>query len=509
MRIRQFPQWAGFLGSMALILASAHAQEQSTAQLTPETNVETSNADKIHLQELERANASVKAAAPLAQADPLRPAFHITAEANWINDPNGPIYHDGEYHLFFQHNPYGDAWGNMSWGHVVSEDLVHWKHLPIALTPTPGSYDKDGIFSGCCVINDGVPTIIYTGVEDGVQRQCIATSRDGMRTWTKHPANPVIDAPPVENTTGFRDPYVWEQDGVWYMALGTGIRDQGGAAFLYRSEDLVSWEYLHLLDSGFGNMWECPNFFPIEDKHVLVVAPYNILRYAVGSYKNDRFERESPWRLLCLSDNRGFYASHTQLDAQGRRIVWGWITGPGSTGHPWNGMIALPRVVTLSKDNRLSVAPLPELAQLRGGHVAFSDILIEKDSPYVLEGVSGDAIEIDLTFDIGASQSVGLDVLCSPDGEEKTRIVFDNYALTLAAGDQKGPFQLAPGETKMRLQVYVDRSVVEVFANGRENIICRTYPARTDSKQVRLFSSGDRSKVPQVDVWQLGSIWKP
>ncbi|MCL4215878.1 MAG: glycoside hydrolase family 32 protein, partial [Candidatus Hydrogenedentes bacterium] len=187
MRIRQFPQWAGFLGSMALILASAHAQEQSTAQLTPETNVETSNADKIHLQELERANASVKAAAPLAQADPLRPAFHITAEANWINDPNGPIYHDGEYHLFFQHNPYGDAWGNMSWGHVVSEDLVHWKHLPIALTPTPGSYDKDGIFSGCCVINDGVPTIIYTGVEDGVQRQCIATSRDGMRTWTKHP----------------------------------------------------------------------------------------------------------------------------------------------------------------------------------------------------------------------------------------------------------------------------------------------------------------------------------
>ncbi|MCL4215877.1 MAG: glycoside hydrolase family 32 protein, partial [Candidatus Hydrogenedentes bacterium] len=313
-------------------------------------------------------------------------------------------------------------------------------------------------------------------------------------------------APPVENTTGFRDPYVWEQDGVWYMALGTGIRDQGGAAFLYRSEDLVSWEYLHLLDSGFGNMWECPNFFPIEDKHVLVVAPYNILRYAVGSYKNDRFERETPWRLLCLSDNRGFYASHTQLDAQGRRIVWGWITGPGSTGHPWNGMIALPRVVTLSKDNRLSVAPLPELAQLRGGHVAFSDILIEKDSPYVLEGVSGDAIEIDLTFDIGASQSVGLDVLCSPDGEEKTRIVFDNYALTLAAGDQKGPFQLAPGETKMRLQVYVDRSVVEVFANGRENIICRTYPARTDSKQVRLFSSGDRSKVPQVDVWQLGSI---
>ena len=509
MKIRHFLRYAGFLSGLALVLSSAHPQEQSTPRQPPENDVADTNTDKIHQQELERANASVKAAAPLAQEDPLRPTFHITAEANWINDPNGPIYHDGEYHLFFQHNPYGDTWGNMSWGHVVSKDLVHWQHLPIALTPTPGSYDKDGIFSGCCVINDGVPTIIYTSVENGVQRQCIATSRDGMRTWTKHPANPVIDAPPVENVTGFRDPYVWEQDGAWYMALGTGIRGQGGAAFLYRSEDLESWEYLHLLDSGFGNMWECPNFFPIEDKHVLVVAPYNTLQYAIGSYKDDRFERQTAWRPLCLSDNRAFYASHTQLDAQGRRVVWGWIAGPGSAGHPWNGMITLPRVVTLGNDNRLAVAPLPELAQLRGAHVAFPDVQLEKDTPHVLENAAGDAIEIDLTFNVGTSQAVGLDVLCSPDGEEKTRILFDNYALTLAAGDQKGSFQLLPGETQLRLQVYVDKSVVEVFANGRENIICRAYPARSDSKHVRLFSTGDHAEVPQVDVWQLDGIWEP
>jgi beta-fructofuranosidase len=144
--------------------------------------------DAAHRRALARADASVAAAAAQAAEDPSRPIYHLTSPACWINDPNGPVYYDGEYHVFFQHNPFGSEWGRMFWGHAVSGDLVHWEHLPIALAPNPGSYDKDGVFSGCCVVHEGVPTILYTGVSP--ECQCIATSGPHRAPISRDSATP-------------------------------------------------------------------------------------------------------------------------------------------------------------------------------------------------------------------------------------------------------------------------------------------------------------------------------
>src|SRR5579871_1584310 len=202
------------------------------------------------------------AALPNFANDPHRPRYHFMPPANWMNDPNGPIYVDGRYHLFYQHNPraaaWGDydnsvpaappppdvVWGSMHWGHAVSTDLVNWRHLPIALTPTPDGPDKNGCFSGCAVIHEGVPTLLYTGVSP--ECQCLAVSHDGLLTWQKDARNPVIAGPPAGWTrTDFRDPCVWQEGDEWLMLIGTGIKDVGGAALLYRSDDLIHWRYLH------------------------------------------------------------------------------------------------------------------------------------------------------------------------------------------------------------------------------------------------------------------------
>ena len=243
--------------------------------------------------------------------DILRPQYHLLPAKNWMNDPNGPIYWNGQYHVCFQYNPNGAYWGDMHWAHSMSPDMVHWKHLPIALSPTIGGPDQDGCFSGSAVVDRGVPTFIYTGVaasspekatlRDGQhnfrETQCLATSKDPqLLTWQKLP-QPVLDSPPAGmQVTGFRDPCLWKDGDTWYMAVGSGIAKQGGMVLLYRSHDLRSWEYLHPLHSGkwngkvtpdtvdSGEMWECPDFFPLGGKHVLLYSTERKVYWTVGDY---------------------------------------------------------------------------------------------------------------------------------------------------------------------------------------------------------------------------------
>lgn len=185
--------------------------------------------------------------------DRHRVRVHFQPPRYWMNDPNGLIHIGGEYHMFYQHNPHSPWWGDMTWGHAVSGDLVRWRDLPHALYPDR-PYDSGGVFSGCAVDNDGVPTLVYTGVSP--QCQCIATSAQAdMIRWTKHPANPVIAAAPEElgmETDDFRDPYVWRQGGRWCMVVGTVDRGRYGAVVLYESRDLVDWSYRGILARGDG-----------------------------------------------------------------------------------------------------------------------------------------------------------------------------------------------------------------------------------------------------------------
>jgi beta-fructofuranosidase len=458
-----------------------------------------------HKKLLIKADVSVAQAAIKTQQDPLRPIYHLTTAANWINDPNGPIYFNGEYHMFYQHNPYGDKWGNMSWAHAKSKDLAHWQRLPIALTPNPDSYDKDGVYSGCCVIDDnGIPTIIYTGTQP--ETQCIARSYDGMKTWVKFEGNPVIANPPVEKTTGFRDPFVWKQGDEWLMALGSGILGQGGAAFLYRSKNLEEWEYVHPMATGFGDMWECPNFFPLGNKWVLAVSPFGEVKYTIGEFKDLKFQ-QTTWERMDLGGRAGFYAPNCLLAPDGRRIMWGWITKGGNEGYPWNGMLTIPRVLSLRKDGRLGMGPAEEIKALRGRFVEHKNIVLENEKPFLIPDFKSNTFEMKAEFELQNSRGVGIKLLRSPDGKEETDIHFDTTNLILACGDKQGYFQLLPGEDKLALHIFVDRSVIEIYANGRECLTVRTFPKEKDSLGIQVYTKRRAAKV-DINLWEMKSMWE-
>ena len=327
-------------------------------------------------------------------ADPLRPQFHLLPARNWMNDPDGPLYWNGHYHMFFQYNPSAAVWGLMHWAHAVSPDLVHWKHLPVALTPTPRGPDQDGCFSGSAVITGGTVSILYTGVRsvapadatlrDGthnfLETQCLATSRDPLLlTWSKL-STPILWPPRDSKLTGFRDPCLWQEGQRWYMGVGSGQRDEGGRVLLYGSADLRAWEYLGPLASGksngkqtsdpvdAGDMWECPDFFPLGRKHALLYSTERRVYWEIGEY--DAKERVFHPEKRGLLDAGAFYAPKSQLDAKGRRILWGWVpeTRPEAQASAagWAGSMSLPRVLSLGADNALTLQFLPELIALRG-----------------------------------------------------------------------------------------------------------------------------------------------
>ena len=466
---------------------------------------------------------------PKLAADPHRPQYHFLPAANWMNDPNGPIYRNGKCHLFYQYNPNGAFWGTMHWGHAVSEDLVRWKHLPVAMAPTPGGPDKDGVFSGCAVVRNGVPTLVYTGVNPEVQ--CIATSDEQMIRWTKYPGNPVIAAPPEGvQVTGFRDPCVWVEGDTWYMAVGSGFAGTGGAALLYRSPDLIHWTYLHPLHVGqmdeaakgkrpvaTGEMWECPEFIPLGGKHVLIVSTEDTTRYFSGRYADYKFHAEREGE----TDFGVFYAPKSMLDARGRRILWGWIRERRSEKAQreagWSGVMSLPRVLSLRSDGRLGIAPAPELEALRGDHKRVSGIVLQPGTSSMHAG--GDAIEILAQFEPGESEEVGLQIASARDGQEHTlisynvpgrRLYVDKQRSSLNAdtdhGVEWGSFSLSTGEP-LELRVFLDGSVIEVYANGRACISDRIYPTREDSIGVGAFARGrGAALLRSMDVWQMQPI---
>jgi beta-fructofuranosidase len=466
--------------------------------------------DAAHDAELAKANAAVAEAVEAAQADRHYPIYHLRTAAYWINDPNGPVHFDGHYHMFFQHNPYGPQWGNMSWGYAVSRDLVYWEHRPIALGRNPDSYDKDGVFSGCCVIaDDGTPTILYTGVNPQVQ--AIATTQDGGRTWQKHPANPVIADPPLPDLEGFRDPYVWREEDGWYMVIGGGIRGEGGAALLYRSPDLVAWEYLHPLAVGFAKNWECPNFFPLGGRHVLIVSPHGDVRYTIGDYdKAAHTFAQGEWRRLDIAEDGPFYAPNSFFAPDGRLLLWGWIRGGGSEDAPWNGCLTLPRVLTLRDDGLLGIAPADEITGLRREHAGVADVTVEGRDGFTLEGTFSSALEVAARIGVGNAENVEIILRGNREGVkpvEIARIIYDNIAHKLRAGAHAGDFQLLPGEEELQLRVFLDRSVLEVYANGRAALTTRVYPEPYDSVAVSVAAKSRAAQLHRLDVWNLGSIW--
>lgn len=459
--------------------------------------------------------------------DPSRPRYHYLPPANWINDPNGLIQFNGQYHLFYQYNPNGAWHSDMHWGHAVSEDLIHWQDLPIALTPTSGTYDEGGIFSGCAVNDEGVPTIFYTGVSSDyqIQVQCSATSEDNLLTWKKNPQNPIIENVPQEanQTNDFRDPFVWREDDTWYMLVGSRIKDVGGTVFLYRSSDLENWEYLNPLLVGdikkYGAMWECPNFFQLGDKWVLIVSSNTNeitgdVMYFVGDYENYRFTPECEGYL----DHAYLYAPLTLEDDQERRLLWGWVregrTQDAYKQSGWAGAQSVPRVLSLDDHNRLNMQPIPELESIRQPIYHSENLALNGDIDLDVRGLS---LDIVAEFDVNADSEIILSLACSVDGKNSTDIIYDtnehqlivNRSRTLGSSDDdryehRVEHKLDEDEA-LQLRILLDGSIIEIIANKRTSITSRIYPTDFDNNFVKL--RGKNAIVRELSIYEMPSIW--
>jgi beta-fructofuranosidase len=478
-------------------------------------------------------------------ADPHRPRYHFLSPSNWLNDPNGLIQWRGQYHLFYQYNPNGTFSATKHWGHAVSPDLVHWSDLPIALAPLPGTADEDGCYSGCAVVDRGVPTLVYTGVRARQQRPCIAISRDDdLIAWQRYSGNPVISDPPHGlELVGFRDHAAWREGDMWYQIVGSGMRDHGGAALLFRSADLRAWEYLHPLYVGDKNrlapiwtgiMWECPDFFPLGDQHVLIVSVFDHQRlsefahlpmihhavYFTGIYIDHRL---IPTREGMVDYGYSLYAPQSFTDDRGRRILFGWLreerSGEAQLAAGWSGAMSLPRVLNLGSDGRLDMAPAPEVERLRERHQRWERLALRPEEPTALAGARGDAIELIAELSLDAAAEVGICVRCAPDDVEATRILYDRATQRLIVDRTRSsldptarrdicgaPFELADGQP-LRLRVFVDRSIVEVFAGHGICMSSRVYPTRPDSLDVKLFARGGGAQLISLDLWEMGAIW--
>jgi beta-fructofuranosidase len=424
--------------------------------------------------------------------DPMRPQFHLLPAKNWMNDPNGPIYYNGRYHMFFQYDPLAAVWGDMSWNHAVSADMLHWTHLPLALTPTPGSADSFGVFSGSAIAVGKRVYAVYTGtqksddahatIRDGAnniqEQQCLAWSDDARLVRWQKAAQPIVPAPPAGLAiTGFRDPSVWRQGEWYYMTVGSGVAKVGGCVLLYRSKDLKQWEYLHKLTEGEwngkptanpcddGEMWECPEFFALDGSHVLIYSTLGKVFWQSGTLDaaTMRFTPRKTGEL----DWGAFYAPKTQLDEQGRRILWGWIPEKRSEAAMkaagWSGMMSLPRVLSLDADGTLRMRVLPQAAALRAGVVRHE--ASSAGVPATLRAASGEVL-------CSGERGKSFEFALSTDAGELLRVSYSAEKHALTADGKE--IALQPGDAAT-LHAFVDGSVMELVAGERIGYTKRFY----------------------------------
>lgn len=511
-------------------------------------------------QDIEETGRLVRAARTLREkyhADPHRPTYHFVAPEGvcFPFDPQGCIFWKGKYHLFYavqldvgpRIQPVGELG---AWGHASSVDLVHWIHHPVPLVATPEDPERQVYAGGSLINKDGVPTMIYHGVDSGT---CIATAEDDdLIHWKKHPNNPVIRLPkkgdPNYGTYHVWDTCGWMKDGVYYSISGdkpnTPPKTNGDIAFLFRSYDMANWEYLHPFYKS-DRRWtpededcSCPDFFPLGDKHVLMFISHTQgTQYYIGRYEEDKFYPERHGKMNWAGGP--VFAQDSLVDDKGRRIFWAWAcesrVREAQLAAGWSGIMTLPRVLSLADDGTMLIEPAEELAMLRRNPRTQEYLVLGSDSEQTLEIARGDCLELSLEVDVQQTRQFGLKVRCSPDGVEQTVITFDPAAKTLSIDTTKSslskdiiqpwphpqaafhrnairdskdvrvqtaPFELAAGE-RLELRVFLDRSIIEVYANGRQCVTQRIYPTRSDSQGIVLFSKGGNTIVQSCKAWDM------
>jgi fructan beta-fructosidase len=501
---------------------------------------------------------TLSAAEPPARTNhgPWRLQYHFTPPHNWTNDPNGLVYYKGEYHLFYQSNPFGTKWGHMSWGHAVSPDLLHWKDLSVALAEENGVM----IFSGSAVVDQQNSSglckasgadrscliAIYTGHTPERQTQNIAFSNDRGRTWTKYHGNPVIDL----HLKDFRDPKVfwYKPQSKWVMAVS--LSDQHKLRF-FSSHDLIHWSALS--DFGpagaSGGAWECPDLFelPVPNENrtrwVLVVnvnpggvAGGSATQYFTGDFDGTRFVDDNPSGLqLWMDYGKDYYAAVSFFgDKPGynRRIMLGWFSNwqyaNDTPETDWRGAMNLPREISLMRTPdgiRVRQLPIGELASLHaaiaiGSAASLAGNGTLSDASHILEQATANEklLEIQIEFQPNSAAEYGL--LLDASGKQFTKVGIDRKKSTIYIdrtnsgvtnfskyfpGRQDGPLKLTGA---VKLDIFLDRSSVEVFANDGEVALSdRIYPAQIATHASLFSSGGEAPRIKSLKVWRMKSIW--
>jgi beta-fructofuranosidase len=465
--------------------------------------------------------------------DPYYPVYHFTGPEGWINDPNGPIFYRGQYHLFYQFDPIVE--GRRSprcWGHAVSKDLVHWEDWPVALWPdTP--YDHNGIYSGNTIIDDdGHLCAIYTGNVDGHKETygILARSTDDGLTWQKKMVMDNRQRPNAISPVHW-DGYLWREGKTWQQLIGgvTAGETRQGAAWLWSSTDLEHWRLETNIapDLKFGEFWELPYLIPLDGKDLFMVGNGN--PYWVGWYnREERYFRPDSLATSSI-DNGNYYSFNPNMtDNQGsqgaqRRLMHGWVTGPPSpTGSVpyWQGAHSIPRVISI-RDSRVWQEPIPEISVLRGAHFHFEDM--EAPAPLPTQG---DALELQATFGASSASMFGFKMCVSSDGSCFVRAFFDAQSgefgvdgpilvqniqnLELLSEHhtikmKRQPSFLEAGQT-VAMHIFLDRSIIEIYVNGCA-YTARLFPPH-QALGVELFSEGGSTPVQTIDIWKMSPMWR-
>ncbi|WP_125566806.1 glycoside hydrolase family 32 protein [Companilactobacillus insicii] len=456
-----------------------------------------------------------------------RLGYHVAAKSGWINDPNGFCYFKGYYHIFYQHYPFAAEWGPMHWGHARSKDLVHWETLPIALKPGD-TEDENGCFSGSAVVHDGKMYLIYTGhhyypgddnPDHFWQNQNLAISEDGIH-FKKYENNPIIAHAPEDNTQHFRDSKVWYDNGNWYLILGSQGNDNLGRVLLYKSINLIDWKYLGPIAKSNdlkkeGYMWECPDFFTLGDKQVLLMSPQGVesdgihynneneTGYVTGnfSYTDNRFERSN---FQELDNGHDFYATQTTMAPDGRRLLFGWMDMWGSEfpekQDGWSGALIFPRELTL-KNDRLYMNPVSELKLLRTEELLKGASNIDGEYPLDFSSKQYEAL---VELDLNKSSEVGF-VLTDSNNTKALEFKYSkkNNHVSAERPENDGIREAIIHSTnKIKLHILVDTSSVEIFINDGE----ATFTERIYSEDTLKFNLvSDGSVTANYDIYQLDS----
>ena len=479
--------------------------------------------------------------AKTAQSDPTRPAYHFVSPGGRLGDMNGPIWHQGHYHIFYQLFPKHDQdhhpEARQHWGHACSADLVHWEQLPIAIWPSIHK-GEDRCFSGTQTINNqNVPMIFYSsmGHRQGQVWAAVAEDEKLMR-WRKLDENPVLVCNRETHSglvlSEWRDPFIFDVGNQKYMIMGGGKKhfpiekakigdsyhwelvetvspsnpgDDAVPLYCAENEALTSWKFVgFLFDNPHDEVinHDCPLFFEVGGKWVLVLGEHtgenkrlgSRATYYVGELHEDKMRFESELRGRFFSG----WGPNVLRDDKGRWIMWSFLGGfQDSRG--WRNCMTLPRVLSILPDGRLGQKPAPELRRLRRKAVALGQMDLD-DEVRTLGGVEGDVLEMIAEFEIGTADKCGISLRCSRDGK-------DGSMIDLCELRRRCQEANLLGETnRIKAHIFLDKSLVEIYVNDRSNH-ARIIDTRHDSPFVAAFAQRGSARLLSLRAWELKSIW--